>query len=209
MKSNKMLIIAVLVITALIILLAGTCKKDETRSSSEESGHQDKTTLTLPDLKEAADEQMETTEESMPEYTAPAEQTDIVISEKSKYLMSLDITPEEALSASFHGQIEYVLNDLYTSVEEMKNYVDVLTDEEVLAHADEYKSVIPYVKDQIASLTQMLEQMDPADMDSIDARTIQAQLGLATEQLGLLKDRYVIYLERLSDMDVSLREYGF
>lgn len=207
MKQNRLLTIVTLTIAVLIILLAGRCRKSAD-SAEMEVGSPEKAAEAVPEFT-ASTEQTETPSITAPEIKAITEQAQIAGEERTSYIEAEELTPEEALSASFHGQIERVLNDLYTSADEVKRQVDFMSDDEVIAYADEYLSVVRYVKDKVTALTDELEQMDISDMAGGEARKIQAQLSEAKEQLTMLKERYVFYIGRLEQMGVSMREYGY
>jgi len=196
MKQNRVLTITTLIIAALAILLAGRCRKDDKPSAEAELAQPDTTAEMKPKIKEAA---MPMVDESAP--------SDFV--ESKTFSATEGMTAEEALSASFHGQINRVLDDLYTSAEDVKQNIAALSDEEVLANADEYLAVLRYVKDKISTLTRDLAQLDITDMAGEEAREIKVQLAQANEQLEILKERYIFYLERLSLIGVNMREYGF
>ncbi|MCF7818263.1 MAG: hypothetical protein K9M54_10315 [Kiritimatiellales bacterium] len=114
---------------------------------------------------------------------------------------------QEAVS-SLTVKAEDVMGDLNQSVEQIKEKVAGFDKTQLLAYADTYKDVIIEKKDQLAGLTDTLKGLSMTEMLGDKGKALKGQLSQYTDQLGGLKDRYGIYLDKLKTFGVDLSAYG-
>jgi prophage DNA circulation protein len=113
----------------------------------------------------------------------------------------------EAVSA-FTVKAEDVMSDLNQSVQEIKTKVANFDKTQVLAYANEYKTVILEKKDELSALTTKLKGLSMTEMVGEKGKVLKGQLAQYSDQLGALKDRYGIYLDKLKEYGVDLSAYG-
>ena len=126
------------------------------------------------------------------------------VSEKAE-----EVTQQAAEAIStFTVKAEDVMSDLNQSVQEIKTKVADFDKTQVLAYANEYKTVILEKKDELAALTEKLKGLSMTEMVGEKGKALKGQLTQYSDQLGALKDRYSIYLDKLKEYGVDLSAYG-
>ena len=113
----------------------------------------------------------------------------------------------EAVS-SFSVKAEDVMGDLNQSVQEIKTKVAAFDKTQVVAYANEYKTVILEKKDQLTALSDKLKGLSMTEMIGDQGKVLKDQLAQYTDQLSGLKDRYSVYLDKLKEFGVDLSTYG-
>jgi hypothetical protein len=97
---------------------------------------------------------------------------------------------------------------LSQSVEQVKEKVAGFDKAQLLAYADQYKTVLLDKKDQIANLTEQLKGLSMTDMMGEKSKQIKDQMAQYTGDITALKERYSVYLQQLETFGVDLSAYG-
>jgi ABC-type phosphate transport system auxiliary subunit len=113
-----------------------------------------------------------------------------------------------AAVSAFTVKAEDVMGDLNQSVQHIKEKVAAFDKTQVLAYAQEYKTIILEKKDQVAGLSDKLKALSMTEMIGDKGKALKDQLAQYTDQLSGLKDRYSVYLDKLKEFGVDLTAYG-
>ena len=113
----------------------------------------------------------------------------------------------EAAVSAVTVKAQDVMADLNQSVEQIQEKVAQFDKTQVLAYADQYKTVLLEKKDQIADLTGQMKDLSMTEMMGDKAKALKEQIAQYSEQLDGLKDRYSVYLNKLEEFGVDLSAY--
>ena len=113
----------------------------------------------------------------------------------------------EAAVGELAVKAEDVMADLNQSVEQIKEKVAAFDKTQVLAYAEQYKTVLLDKKDQIAELTGQLKDLSMTEMMGEKAKALKDQIARHSEQLSALKERYAVYLQKLEEFGADLSAY--
>ena len=126
----------------------------------------------------------------------------------TEVMSAAEVTEQaEAAVSAITVKAEDVMADLNQSVEQIKEKVAAFDKTQVLAYADQYKTVLLEKKDQIADLTGQLKGLSMTEMMGDKAKALKEQIAQYSEQLTALKDRYSVYLNKLEEFGVDLSAY--
>ena len=140
----------------------------------------------------SSDEMVEATQQTTEKATA---KTEAMTKQATEAVENFAVTAED------------VMNDLNQSVEHVQQKVAAFDKTEMLAYADKYKDVIADVKNQVAQLTDQVQNLSITEAMGEKGKLLKAELSKYTGQLTGLKDRYGVYLEGLKAFGVDLSAY--
>jgi hypothetical protein len=140
-----------------------------------------------------------------PETAAPPTTAPQAAAEKKALLPNVDAS---ALTTSLSATPQSVMADLDLSMDDLKQKVAGLDVEQVTSRAGQYKELIVEYKDKLAGVSDKLKGLSMGDMLGGKGAAMKDEVKKYTEILAGLKDRYGVYLDKLSDYGIDLSAYG-
>ena len=119
-----------------------------------------------------------------------------------------DITQQATAAVSaFSVKAEDVMADLNQSVQAIQKKVAHFDKAQAMAYVNEYKTVILEKKDQLATVSDKLKSLSMSDMITDKGMALKDQLSQYSTQFRALKERYVVYYNKLEEFGVHMGAY--
>lgn len=98
--------------------------------------------------------------------------------------------------------------DIAKTLAEIQEQVKSMGVEEIKAMALKYKDAIVSHEGDIVALMEKTKGLGPVDALSEEGKNLQAEIKALSEAIKPLKERYDVYIARLSELGVDLSEFA-
>lgn len=175
------------ILTSCLILNAGCGKKEDQSLEPPTMTPSEPNAISIPEATEAAQAKIQETAQNV--------------------IQDVQETAEETV-AEYTVKAEEILSEITEPVADVKEKIAAYSQPELLARAQQYKQTISEKTEQLSGLTEQLKGLSMTDLLGESGKNLKNQVTQYTEQLGALKDRYSIYIDKLKELGVDLSAFG-